>query len=578
MTANRILLLHPEDAVPSDSAGSFDLIVDFGRAPASIYEIWGRSFGCRVMSISDLAEGTDDLFCTRALIQHGMNRVVDESGIDFWDLLVQSAVPDLQQLILLRRLAGSIGKSAQLFSTRPNPLADALRILTSGTLVELQSGPRMAGKLMRRVSVLQKVDPRQLAQVFQDKYDPEHKFRRRLARRPEVSDQTVVLLPSAYINVSRTAVAYADMVPDVNCLLVTARNSARLPHLPANVSADSLDGYFVPADRREKKMLMTRWLTVISKLRSTNEELELAGQLGIFSRMTSLLGWAVAVRNAWLSFFKSHNVVACLCADDSNPYSRLPLIIARNRGIPSIACHHGALDSRAAIKRHHEDVYLAKGEMERDYLVRVCRVAPETIVAGEQSVRPADALKISPGKGSGNLLVFFTEPYEVMGWRTDEIYRELLPRLVSLAKSCGLELVFKLHPFESERGHRRMLNGCLGGGAAQRMRILSGPIHQDFWHGIGCALTVQSTVAMDCSANGIPIFLCGWLADTTAGYLQQYERFGIGHVLRSAQEIDLVPQLMNQQAAYGESQPAMDTETLRRVLSGKYAHSDLISA
>ena len=96
--------------------------------------------------------------------------------------------------------------------------------------------------------------------------------------------------------------------------------------------------------------------------------------------------WGIAVRDAWNGVFESETVLGCLCADDSNPYSRLPLILAANRGIPTLVCHHGAMDSKMAVKVAHADTYLAKGEIEQDFLVRSCGVAPEKVVLGGQGL------------------------------------------------------------------------------------------------------------------------------------------------------------------------------------------------
>ena len=60
-----------------------------------------------------------------------------------------------------------------------------------------------------------------------------------------------MLLPSAYVNVSRTAASYAALLPNEKFLLVYARNSARLKNLPSNIHTTSLDSYFVTADRSE---------------------------------------------------------------------------------------------------------------------------------------------------------------------------------------------------------------------------------------------------------------------------------------------------------------------------------------
>ena len=39
-----------------------------------------------------------------------------------------------------------------------------------------------------------------------------------------------------------------------------------------------------------------------------------------------------------------------------------------------------------AVKISHADTYLAKGEIERDYLLRSCGVAPDKVVLGGQGI------------------------------------------------------------------------------------------------------------------------------------------------------------------------------------------------
>ena len=72
-----------------------------------------------------------------------------------------------------------------------------------------------------------------------------------------------------------------------------------------------------------------------------------------------------------------------MCGDDSNIYTRLPVLLAREQGMSNPRFHHGALDGRFVLKKLSSEPYLAKGEMERDYLVSVCRLPAErVIVAG----------------------------------------------------------------------------------------------------------------------------------------------------------------------------------------------------
>ena len=362
--AGRILLLHPDDDPSSFPQSKWSLIVDLSRAPESTYQSWGRHLACPVMSLFDLAEGTDDLHRARELLECGMGEAVDNFGIDWWDVLAQSIVPQIQQLILLRRLAAMIAPGADVYSTRTHFLASALQALIGGKLVILQSGRWRAFQTVRHyVDALQQLDFAQLTQVIQDKFDPQHKIRRLTADRPKSSARPFVLLPSAYVNVSRTAVAYAAMLPDVEFLLLTARNSGRLEALPANVRHTSLDGYFSSVDDGEARMLRQACRRLCLRLASSAAEFEIAEASGVLAALESRLMWGLAVCNAWNEVFDSEKITACLCADDSNPYSRLPLIIAKSRRIPTLACHHGALDNRMAIKKQHADLYMAKSEM-----------------------------------------------------------------------------------------------------------------------------------------------------------------------------------------------------------------------
>ena len=284
-------------------------------------------------------------------------------------------------------------------------------------------------------NVFAQLDPAQISQVVQDKFDREHRMRRRLARGRRTPGKPVVLLPSAYVNVSRTAVSYAALLPSESFLLVYARNSARLKTVPSNVYTASLDSYFVPADRDEAAALARSWELLKTRLIAGAEEYSAANATGVLDRIPGLMRWGIAVRDAWNQVFESETVAGCLCCDDSNPYTRLPLMLAGNRGLPTLACHHGAMDSKMAIKAPYADIYLAKGEIERDYLLRSCGVPAEKVVLGGQGMpsRPA-AAKAAPPL-SQPWLVFFTEPYQAGGWRTEEVYRDLLPKLWALSQS-----------------------------------------------------------------------------------------------------------------------------------------------
>ena len=579
----KVLLLHPEDQPPAARSGrKWDLVVDLGRAPAATYERWGKQAGCRVISLYDFAQDFEDLHHVRELLQLGMGQWVDGFGIDWWDVLSLMIEPEIRQFMLVGRLARELPAGCELYASRSTRLATALQTFTGATQVRAEGGSRPVTRWARHYrDIFSQLDTAQMSQAFQDKFDREHLVRRRLARSRQTSRHPVVLLPSAYINVSRTAASYAALLPSEKFLLVYARNSARLKTLSSNISTTSLDPYFVTADRKEVAALAKAWESLKVRLVAGAQEYSAADATGVLDGVPGLMRWGIAVRDAWNQVFQSETVVGCLCADDSNPYTRLPLILARNRGIPTLACHHGALDSRMAVKALHADTYLAKGEIERDYLLRSCRVAPEKVVLGGQGLSSTTDSAKPAGRSTEPWLVFFTEPFPTAGWRAEEVYADLLPKLWALSQSCGLKLVFKLHPFESVKGHRRILRKYLPR-QEPRIGVLAGAPSPQLWRNTRFAIMVQSTVALQCASLGIPVFLCSWLRDSNSGYVGQFSRFGIGHILESADALSEIPRLLEMQGRTVQMRPAlwetMDPAKLRDLLLRTGSCSEAIKA
>jgi hypothetical protein len=571
----RILLLHPDDDLGRwCRTQHWDLVVDLGRAPTEIHERWSRQTGCPVISIYDHAEEIEDLYFLRGLLQLGHGRVVDQFGVDWWDVFSLELASKVQRAILVHRLSKELPVSRDLYSSRPDPVASALQRLLDAKLTclgdRLQSTLHRVRRYYEAFSRLSKVE---LLQLLEDKLDVDHSIRRRFAARQAKAEQPLVLLPSAYVNVSRMSLSYAALLPEQQFMLVVARRNGYPATVPHNVLVASLTPFFGATDKHELASLLESWNNLIAWLAGCAAEFKTAESEGFLGSANAPFHWGIALRDAWLRFYASERVTACLSADDSNPNTRIPLILAKKLGIPAVACHHGALDFRMAIKVNHADTYLAKSEMELDYLRRTCHLAAEKVVIAAPALS-----KLSPfqraTRRSAPWLVFFTEPYQSYGWRSDEVYRDLLPHLCSLAQTCGLRLVFKLHPFESVKGHRRMLQRLIPEDEC-RIEVLAGPPSDQLWNNTRFALTVQSSSALECAALGIPVFLCGWLRDSYSGYVQQYARFGAGHILESSQQIAEIPALLESwhrepfqpQAAGSAADPA----DFAHLLSGTYA-------
>jgi len=548
-----ILLLHPED----DFAGPWrhsrwDLVVDLGRAPKSLYEDWADRFACPVFSIFELAREIEDFRSWRELMDLGRGRVFDDLGIDWWDVIGMLLQPDVQDVRLAIRLAEKIRGNSDIVTSRRSLIADAVRIRLGTPVRDPHSGTgrRLKQRFGRYLQALSNLRFEQLRQVAYDKCDPMYKWRRRMARPARASSDPVILLPSAYSNVTRTALSYAQVLPEQQFLLVIARESAAPQAAPPNVQTEFLAAFAGKSlDQQEFSQLESKWIEMERTLQ-THPDYKVAGELGILKRGRTWLRWGAAVRDAWKRVFETRAVLGCLSADDSNPYTRIPLLLALQRDIPAVACHHGALDGRMMYKGHQFSAYLAKGEMEKDFLERVCDVDREKIRVGAARV---DAQKLALWDRNAPSIVVFTEPYESDAWRAEAVYRDILSRVVQVARRTGKMVVVKIHPFESGRQRRRLLKKVVSAADRELVRIEQGPLSHDIFEKTWCAVTVESTTALECTSLGIPVFLCGWLRHAYSGYAPEYARYGVGLMLASPDDLLRIPEKL------AAATPAPDT-------------------
>jgi len=540
----KVLLVHPEDNFsPGCLDGEFDLIVDCARELQSVYLCWSRVTRCPILSLYDFAEGLEDFRRCGALLRTGRGQAVDGYGIDWWDVLSLKLVSAFLGLLLVERLARYIGQADEISTSRPSPTATALRNRLGCKLTVAQTPTqRISTHVSHCWRTFLNLDHSQLSQVAQDKFDRHYAIRHRFSPRIRSSATPVVLLPSAYVNVTRTALRYAEQFPEQQFLLVCARKSAEFAAVPSNVTTESLSSYF-QTPKTEETNLFSDWKTLRRQLGRDTDEFRALEQSGDFDRIESDLQWGINIRNAWNRLYDSHNVVGCFCADDTNPLTRIPLLIAQHWSIPAVVSHHGSLDCWMSLKSVIGDRYLAKSDMEEDYLLRTCHVPTEKIIRWVNRQLPVDDFCSS----DADSIVFFTEAYELCGWRSESVYRDLLPKLRALAEVMRLRLVIKLHPFESQRKTRKLLQRVLGNGA-DRIEIVSGPISTGLWCKIRLAITAQSSVALDCARRGIPIFLLTWLADVYSGYAAQFQKFGVGHALTSSDQILDIPQTIAEQS------------------------------
>jgi hypothetical protein len=545
----KVLLIHPLDTADTGdwARQRWDRIVDLGRDGGGTYERWHKHFDCPVETLNAFRNGFEDFYQIRELLGRGCGYLVDECGLDWWEILSIHLHEEMETLGLLQRFAKTIDSADGVHVSRPGLHANILRCLLGERVrvfrprLGVQKGPGYYAHVFTKLSTSQVID------ILGDKYDSGYQLRGRLARKRVPLTRPVVLVPTAYVNVTRTGVAYANTFPSESFLLVATRRSGWIDNPPTNVATAWLSSYVSDRNRSvENADMENRLYELVGEL-SRVPEFEILNRLGHLGSFPSRLRRGIEVRDAWRNVLDSEPVEGVLCADDSNPHSRIPLLLARERGLASIACHHGALDARYLFKRSYGGVVWVKGKMEQDYLVRKCCVPQERV----EICAPALPAASHPHESSNHrdlrpYIVFFSELYEVTGGRAEGFYRDILPPLAELALATNHKLVVKLHPAESKRERTRILARLLSEDQVSAIQVISGPLTEDLLAKTWCAVTILSTVSTECAVRGIPCFLCKWLEAHPYEYVEQYLRFGVGVGLTGPGDIAMISQYLQQ--------------------------------
>jgi hypothetical protein len=545
----KVLLLNTTDSPWSGEWAhhKWDLVVDLGWAGASIYREWGKRLGTRVISLYDFQEPIEIFQQVNQLIEVGRNQVVDSLGLDWWELDAAVHYQKLQSLLLTSALHRHLSQHVvELTASRPSLETRVLRSISGQEIKCFESPPTKWSSLPTLLRRAWKLRVAQMLEIAFDKWDSDYQSRRRFSGHKRIgANEPMVLFPSPYVNVSRTVLAYAALLPNRKFLLAATRSSGKWKYPPANVQCASLAAYAVPAarSRGEAQSLLQSWHRVKNDCLAKVEELKWGDRAGLFDHFPKMLGEGLCVRDAWESLLDHEPIHSVLSGDDLNVYTRIPLFLARRRGIRAIYCSHGALDGGLLFKQPYADLFLAKGEMEKDYMVRICRLPEERVVIGAPSSAGALPHTIVGG-AEPRAIVFFSQPYEVYSGRAEEAYSEILPRLCELARKYDRKVIIKLHPFESRRDRKRLIRRIVADPAISRVEIsncrLVSELIPQMWFGV----SINSSVASECTLGGIPFFNCGWLEPRDCGYAAQFVRFSAGQLLNCPEEISIIPDLI----------------------------------
>jgi hypothetical protein len=242
----KILFIHPEEDPEKGPWTNlpWDRIVDLGLGGIKSHSRWTQRFKCPITSLKSLQDGFHNFQRVRRLLGLGCGRLIDERGLDWWEIMSLLLHAELETLILLQRFVETVGAADEIYVSRPGLHASLLRCLVPE---RVQVFPlrrwNQKGSLGHYARVFKKFSTPELVGIFWDKYDLGYQFRGRFARRRPPSQRPVVLLPTAYVNVSKTGVAYANTFPKEDFLLITTRRSGWVEHPPKNVAAARLASY-----------------------------------------------------------------------------------------------------------------------------------------------------------------------------------------------------------------------------------------------------------------------------------------------------------------------------------------------
>ena len=547
----KILLVHPDDSVEAGAwAGTrWDLAVDLGWSGHPAYSRQTERLGFRVRSIYDGLAHEQHHCRMREILAVGLDQLVDSESVDWWDVFSAYPYHQLEQLMLLSALAEQIPADAEVFATRPHFALRALSLLLKREITSFSTEPQSGFRVRTRryLKAALALRPSQLSEIAFDKWDADYRLRRHFVRAPKITSTPAILLPSAYANVSRTQLAYARMLPHRRFLLVVTRRNGRVPGIPSNVEVRSIASYAprsFPECSEEHTRLLARWQGLQNDLFETDRVLRLARTLHVFDGFAKFLKHGLRVRDAWREVLVREPITTVLSADEYNPYTRLPILLARARKLRTVFCDHGALNMSVGIRRPCSDTYLVKSEMARDYSVGWCGLPESKIVVGSSSQTP-NALASST-RTERDWIVFYSEAYELSSGRTRTFYAELLPELCLLARQTNRKVIVKLHPFESFRMRRALADRVLSADQRNLVEIREGPMTPDLFERAWFSLTVESSVAVESTANGVPCFLCSWFDASWYDYSKQYAKYSAGYRLDSPQRIREIPQLLKE--------------------------------
>src|SRR5580704_17479914 len=116
----RVLLLDAEDSPRRGpwSAQSWDLIVDLGKSSEFSVAEWTKQLHCPVLCANSFRRGVGDLRHVREIFATERGRLIDDEGLDWWELTSLVIAPEAEAILVLGRVAAEIDPAAEVWASR----------------------------------------------------------------------------------------------------------------------------------------------------------------------------------------------------------------------------------------------------------------------------------------------------------------------------------------------------------------------------------------------------------------------------------------------------------------------------
>src|SRR5215470_5272860 len=117
----KTLLLHPDDSPRRGpwTRQKWDRIVDLGKSSLATGAAWQELTGAPVIRLSHYRQNIEDPRTAGQILRQWNGKLLDNYGLDWWELTYLFVHSDLETAIALRRLAQDVPLAGDLYATRP---------------------------------------------------------------------------------------------------------------------------------------------------------------------------------------------------------------------------------------------------------------------------------------------------------------------------------------------------------------------------------------------------------------------------------------------------------------------------